>query len=263
MVSQNNIPAVAFLYHAMALSSDIMVLFDETNPLHYRLFNITSVAADVNRQLPSFVGPSETFGRFRIAQAPGGGYFDVVSVPYAVPANKQDFFDINFRWLQSPWLARRQHLLLDFGGAPVGLLRLQPNDPLPVLAVQGEAGRVESSERNNETYRAVVNLDRPAYALFKMTFHPNWRAAVDHKIRPTVMLSPGFLGVPVEAGTHDIEFWYEPGTMKSILLVAGVLTLVGLVAAERSQATERLLKRFGVRPLAARRQTYSCSDSGQ
>ncbi len=43
--SKANVPAVAFLYHSMALTADIMVRFNEWNPSHYRLFNIHTVVA--------------------------------------------------------------------------------------------------------------------------------------------------------------------------------------------------------------------------
>ena len=230
----NAVPAVAFLYHAMALTSDIMVLFDESNPVHYRLFNVTSVVSDTARQLPAWVGPSETFGRFRISQAPGGGYFDVVSVPYAVTTDKRSYYEINNRWLQSTWAASQHHLLLDFGtGSPEGMARLQATDDLPQPRAD-EPGSVQSEQRDHETYRAVVTLRHPAYVLFKMTYHPKWLALVDGKIRSTVMLSPGFTGVPIESGRHEIELRYEPGRMRTVLLIAGIVVVLALARLERS-----------------------------
>src|SRR5262249_55546004 len=39
----HHVPAVSFLYHSMALTGDLMVRFNEWNPVHYRLFNVRTV----------------------------------------------------------------------------------------------------------------------------------------------------------------------------------------------------------------------------
>src|SRR5262249_32043561 len=59
------------------------------------------------------------------------------------------------------------------------------------------------------------------YVLFKMTYHPNWRAIVDGIEQPTAALTPGFIGARLPAGQHHVEFRYEPTGLKSVFLVAG------------------------------------------
>ena len=54
-----------------------------------------------------------------------------------------------------------------------------------------------------------------------MTWHPDWKAYVDGKPRHTAMLSPGFTGIPLEAGRHQVEMRYAPGPWKIELAVAG------------------------------------------
>ena len=80
---------MAFLYHAMALTSDLMVRFDERNPAHYRLFNVATVLADRDRVLPPVLSPVAEFGRFRLLAPPAAGYFDLVSVPYGVRCDRE------------------------------------------------------------------------------------------------------------------------------------------------------------------------------
>src|SRR5262249_22594843 len=63
---------------------------------------------------------------------------------------------------------------------------------------------------------------------FKMTWHPNWNVYLDGVRQPVAMLSPGFPGVAIPAGRHRIEFRYEPGPLKPVLAVAGLL-LAGLL----------------------------------
>ena len=48
-LSEARVPTLGFLFHSMALTSDIMVRFDERNPFHYRLFNVNTVIAPDNR----------------------------------------------------------------------------------------------------------------------------------------------------------------------------------------------------------------------
>jgi hypothetical protein len=67
-----------------------------------------------------------------------------------------------------------------------------------------------------------------------MTYHPKWLALVDGEIRSTVMLSPGFTGVPIESGRHEIELRYEPGRMRTALLIAGIVVALALARLERS-----------------------------
>ena len=53
--------------------------------------------------LPGFLTPRTQFGRDRIFDAPGSGYFDVVDVAASVAVNKDSFYAINEQWLRSDW----------------------------------------------------------------------------------------------------------------------------------------------------------------
>jgi hypothetical protein len=229
ILSENHIAAVAFLYHAMALTSDIMVLFDESNPAHYDLFNVsTTISSD--QAMPSFVNETDRVGRFRIGAAPGRGYFEVVRVPYAVEVNKQSFYDVTATWLQGNWWPNRTNLLLDFNGsAPPGIERLSSEQQIPAAVPQPAAGVVESEERNAEVYKAVVNMESSGYILFKMTYHPNWKATIDGNPGSLFMLTPGFIGAPAGPGKHQIEMRYSPGPLKTMLLAGGIVCL-GIIA---------------------------------
>jgi hypothetical protein len=87
---------------------------------------------------------------------------------------------------------------------------------------------------------------RPAYVLFKMTWHPNWKAYVDGAPRPAAMLSPGFAAVPVGPGRHHVEFRYEPGWSKLVLAVAGLLA-AGLIGWRRRRHTAPAWKQMPLR----------------
>jgi hypothetical protein len=241
-LSEGNLPAVAFLYHSMALTSDIMVRFNEWNPIHYQLFNIhTVVAPAANPPLPPFLVQREQIGPFRIFDAPPASYFDVVDVIASVQTTRSNFYDVNDRWLQSDWVLKRAYLWLDRrGDAPPQLPRLAAEDALPQMPVFPAPGRVESERKDGETYRASIDVNRPAFALFKMTWHKNWVACIDGKPAKTAILSPGFIGVSVPVGRHEILMRYLPQNHKGLWGFAGLFGFLLLLAAERRGLLARL-----------------------
>ncbi len=238
------IPSVGYLYHAMALTGDIMVRFNETIPAQYRLFNIQSVVTPAGTSFPSapFLTRRETYGPLQVYDAPGGGYFDLVDAFVAVKTDKRNFYDVNDRWLQSDWLSKRTYLLLDWnGGIPAGTLRFDPDAALPPLTSEPPiAGAIVKEEQNGQDYGATVVSVRPLYVLFKMTWHPKWKAYVDGVAQPVSILSPGFPAVHIGAGPHRVEFRYEPGPWKLVLAFAGVflVTIVGLWGRRLAPAVE-------------------------
>jgi len=294
--STAHVPAVGFPYDSMALAGDIMVRFDQANPLQYRLFNIASVVApgavtpsvapgsvapgsavaggaaegsaaaagvvapsavvvgvvpgsaaaggaaaasavapaQAAPTLPPFLVPRDRIGRFQLFDAPGGGYFDLVDVPSSVETTKLNFFEVNNRWLASDWVAKRYHLWLDWrGDAPPELLHVLFDGDLPSVREAPPPGVVRSERRTGEVYQAEFDAARDCFALFKMTWHRNWKAYLDGVPAPTAMLSPGFVGVIVSAGHHRITMRYEPGNGKLATAVVGMLLLVLLAVAER------------------------------
>ena len=47
------------------------------------------------------------------------------------------------------------------------------------------------------------------------------------------MLSPGFIGVPMAVGRHELLLRYEPGMWKLWMALGGLLVAAGLALAER------------------------------
>ena len=143
------------------------------------------------------------------------------------------FYDVNLAWLKSSWLAERQHLWLEHpeAGAPAALPRWTGEGELPPAAPGARRGAVLAEERQGEIYRARVRVDEAAgkaFILFKMTFHPGWQASVDGKRRTTRMLSPGFVGLEMDPGNHEVEMryvadrWIFPILGGSLVLVAAM-----------------------------------------
>jgi hypothetical protein len=233
--STANLPAVSFLYHSMALTSDIMVRFNEWNPSHYRLFNIQTVVAPAGTDpaMPPFLAPIGQNGRFRIFAAPGFSYFDLVDAVASVKTTRNNFYDINDRWMQSDWVPKGAYLRLDWRTqAAPPLPRLAAENALPQMPGLPAPGQVRGEQRTGEVYRAELDATRPCYALFKMTWHPNWMAYVDGQPRGTAMLSPGFVGVPLAPGHHTLVMRYQPESWKAAMGFAGLLAVLLLMVTE-------------------------------
>jgi hypothetical protein len=249
-LSTSQVPAVAFLYHSMALTGDVMLRFNDHAAAQYRLFNIKTAIAPVNWPLlPRAVAAAGArFGRFQLYYTPGNGYFDLVDAGAAVLTTRRNFYDINSRWLESDWVDKQTHLLLDFGeGAPAGLQRVEAGAMLPFIAAPPpSAGTVRAEQQNGEDYGAEIDVVRQSYLLFKMAWHPNWKAYVDGQAQPVVTLSPGFSAVGVTPGHHRVEFRYEPGWGKPLLALGGILAVV-LIWLRGRQIGTALLSRMPTR----------------
>ncbi len=124
LLAAARVPTVGYLSHTMALTSGVMLGFDERNPAHYRLFDVGTfiVPAGTKYPVPVFLKPGAIFGRFQIFDTPANGYFDLVDVPAAVPVTRDDFLDTNLRWLKTVGPSTRQHLRLDLPGSAASAL---------------------------------------------------------------------------------------------------------------------------------------------
>jgi hypothetical protein len=104
---------------------------------------------------------------------------------------------------------------------------------LPAPSPTAPAGTVTNERQTGQVYEADLDVARPAFALFRMTYHFCWKAYVDGRPQPTMMLTPGFLGTAVSSGRHHILCRYEPGNWKLWMAGAGLLITLGCIAGER------------------------------
>ncbi|MEO8595952.1 MAG: hypothetical protein ABI759_21705 [Candidatus Solibacter sp.] len=231
------VPQMSAPYQLTALTSDLLPSFDHKRPPHYSLFNVRSVVVpqSLAAEAAPFLTPRYQVDRYRILDAPGRGYFDIVTTPAAATVDQADFYDVNRAWLESDWVDRHAHLWLDFDGrhAPPNLPRLAKHAALPPADSAAPPGELVGEVQSHERYLVEVRMQREGMVLFKMTWHPNWLALVDGKPQATAVLSPGFVGVPVASGSHNILMSYQPGFTKLWLALAGFLLAAGAVWAER------------------------------
>jgi uncharacterized membrane protein YfhO len=81
---------------------------------------------------------------------------------------------------------------------------------------------IESSDING--YRFRVALNEPSIVVVSQMYYPGWKARVDGQEVEVLEADYALSGFPVSAGTHEVEFRFEPGSFR-----AGVwITLLSL-----------------------------------
>ncbi len=229
---------LGYLYHAMSLNADIQVYFDENNPTHYNLFNIAYVVAPIGKTFPDFVKPVKTIGDWAVYRVQTSGYFDLVRSDLAFYGPKEDFYRANLKWLRSDLPTLKQHPSIFFekdkGDYKEWIdISKDFSPPGKENFKHVNAAQISSTRDSAQSSSAAVALKDTSYLLFKTTYHPYWRVLVDNVEKDALMLSPSYMGVRLEPGEHRINFQYRPPAYKTLLLIAGLATLVALFFLER------------------------------
>ncbi|NNE43386.1 MAG: hypothetical protein HKN12_04200, partial [Gemmatimonadetes bacterium] len=229
--------ALGYLHHMWSMNSDFQSAFDERNPIHYRVFNVSRIIAPPDVRFGSFARPLQQFGRFRVLAVDGPGYVELVDVPFEVEIPKSHVARAHRAWLGrlAPLRIHPRWTVVEADAAPTELTRLDKYD-ISFPAVKppgGRRGEVLSVEREADDFVAHVDAERACHVLLKMTYHPGWKATVDGAPVEPVQLFPSYLGVPVGPGEHRVEFRWAPGNSKTWLALAGIGILTAFAAISR------------------------------
>ncbi|HET9315883.1 MAG TPA: 6-pyruvoyl-tetrahydropterin synthase-related protein, partial [Vicinamibacteria bacterium] len=248
LLTLDHLDQASFLYHSMSAASDVMVVRDEADAGHDRLFGVRAVVAPAERPMPPHLQPTSVHGRFAVYESSPEGYFGLVDVAAHYTGPSDTRYEVSSAWLKSALPQRGVVVSLDprLAVGPA-LARWQP---LPVLDEwpADHRGRIMSETKDGETYRCTVELDRPAYVLAKLTWNPHLRATIDGARVSAVRVTPGFAAVPAPTGRHQVELRYRPGPLKPWLLVIGIAVFaIGARASTRQwivRAESRLATGF-------------------
>ena len=108
------------------------------------------------------------------------------------------------------------------------------SDPPPIDLAGGEvAGSVEWIERHNNNMRLRVSADRPAVLVLADNWFPAWKARVGNEEVPVLRANHSLRAVPITAGEHTVEFYYESDELRwslrlTLLSLAVVAGLIGM-----------------------------------
>ena len=119
------------------------------------------------------------------------------------------------------------------------------SDPLPIELTGGEVvGLVEWLERSNNDMTLQVSVDRPALLVLADNWFPAWRARVGNQEVPVLRVNHSLRAVPIAAGEHTVEFYYESDQLRwsfrlTLLSLAVVAGLVGVDWMRARRSAER------------------------
>jgi hypothetical protein len=170
-------------------------------------------------------------GRFVLSEYPDNRYVEVVDTISPIAADRRNIGEQTSSFLSSGLAERRLIPTVVFGGRAAGATSLGPNEEPgqpPGEVIDSSASIVDGE------FGGTVDLERPGVVLLKASFDPRWRATVDGVEVDVQMLAPGFVGVPVLEGEHDVEFVYEAYPAYLLLICAGALVIFGIWAGERA-----------------------------
>jgi hypothetical protein len=128
---------------------------------------------------------------------------------------------------------------LSLNREPVWTARQQPLQTMaPATARQTLTDRVEIVASAPEHLILRAHLSEPGLLYLRETYFPGWRVWIDDQEDEILLANGIFRAVAVPAGSHTVEFRYEPSLLRagmrislgSITLVAGLLLLAALTA---------------------------------
>lgn len=220
LLTFHRIVATSPQHASFSLNADLVWGFDDRNPAHYNLFNLKYVVAPNGLAMPPFLRRIRETSRYVLYQAETSGYAKFVTITSLKGVSSQSsLFSENRSWLASAEPGAGRFIRYDYPSGSDGSER---------SATGGCPGGGAISEERVLPGQVDLRVECPeASALvLKVTYHPNWRVAIDGQQQRPFMVSPSFLGVDVPAGIHQVRAEYRSPWWKTALLLLGVCALI-------------------------------------
>ena len=119
------------------------------------------------------------------------------------------------------------------------------SDSPPIDLTGGEVvGTVEWIERHNNNMTLRVSADRPAVLVLADNWFPAWKARIGNEEVPVLRANHSLRAVPISAGEHTVEFYYESDELRwslglTLLSLAVVAGLIGMDWIRSRRSAER------------------------
>src|SRR5574337_189353 len=212
---------------SFSLNADLTWEFDDRNPAHYNLFNLKYVVAPHGLAMSPFLRRIRETPRYILYQAETSGYAQFASISeFKDISSQSSLLSENRSWLVSPNPGAGRFIHYGYPSGSDGSERSATGGCPGGGAISEERilpGQVELRVECSEASALVL----------KMTYHPNWRVAIDGRPQRPFMVSPSFIGIDVPAGRHQVRMEYHSPWYKTALLLLGVCTLVATIRFRR------------------------------
>jgi hypothetical protein len=214
------------LYHAFSLAGETLFDFDVRRRSHFQLYGIQTVIAPVSwKGLGGSFVKRSSFGNLAVWNT-GISPLRLATRSFLLCGNRKQASTFMRRWVQSPLVELGQ-----FGELTLGDCAAVAGTELPRVSYDGlpPLPRRETTSTDNVVTQGLylpwrlegrIETNVPRLVVAATGFHPNWKVYIDGKPRKTTWVTPGFLAVEAEAGSHDVRFEYEGSTLKIVLLAA-------------------------------------------
>ncbi len=265
LLGVNGFDMSQFLPETWSPLSETEQNFDERVEADYDLFNIHFIVATKDEGFTPQAKLTKTFGPFKVYEVPTSGWFDVVTSDMFVKSDKTNFLNIVHLWQKSYPRVWKSYPFISLEKNPQ-----VPDGMKRTLSMQDEVTYTENGKKNNifadfpftfpeatvsgkilkesvvkQSYKATVEVPqncKQCTILLKMNYHPNWKATLDGQKVPTFAVFPFYLALQAGPGVHEVEFTYQPNTLKVILLWLEIAGLVLLVVFRKKIKSIKFLK---------------------
>lgn len=217
------IPTVGgLLFHAFSLAGDTMFALSTDRKATLDLFGVGFVIAPPSRSLPSYLSPVTKNASYTLYSYPNATRISPIALTFNVRGDREDESRFMQRWVASPLAETLQCGAID--GEIANLPSLQFKDPAPTHLPSTHTATRQIREKSwrSGAMEAEVVMASDGYLMFKTGYHPSWEATVDGAVVKTIWVTPGFIGIPIQKGSHSVEFTYR-GSQTKLWLFLGAL----------------------------------------
>lgn len=252
-ISTYGLPTVLWLPETWSPNSDTEQYFSEDQESNYDLYNIRYVVAPHSVTPKPFWTLIAENPFWNLYETTATGYITTATRPAVISTSKYNYINIVHQWIQSDNHVNKYFPELRFSDSiepTIPAFKMvdevtyelrdgsQHNlfaEPPTYGETAHDAGIVAGSQSStgDMIYRARVQVGKNCercIAILKHSDHPNWRVTINGRPAERFTVFPFFIGITLPGeGTYDIEYRYQPNTLKIILLVLAGVTGVILV----------------------------------
>ena len=235
LLTFNRIVAIS-PYESFSLNADLIWHFEDQNPAHYNLFNVRYVVAPSDLAMPAFLRRIKETSQYILYEAETSGYAQFVAVNRIDRIGSQStLFSRNRSWMEGADPAAGRFVRYDYpaGSAGSGSVAEGAASGAPDRARCLGSGKINEERVLPGRFDLWVECPEASTLVLKVTYHPNWRIAIDGREVRSFMVSPSFIGLDVPAGAHQIRAEYRSPVYKTALLLLGACVLLGTVLLRR------------------------------
>jgi len=246
-LSQDGFPTIGFLPQSWSPNSDTEQFFDEENPKHYDLYNVGYLVLPIDKKPPQFAKLIIKKGKFSLYKVDSEGWFTLGKSSLAVMTKKTNLVNIVHLWFYSPMFTNKDYPVVALNNEKLTfvdrIIKMSGmndyNNDKSIWQVNPLSDRQEKFEPSiiNKVEKKIPqgysvnfrleNQCENCVLILKQTFHPNWKILVNGKSQEAFPVFPFFIGIQLNnPGNYEIITTYQPSTLKTILLILGVLIFI-------------------------------------